>query len=147
MSFRKLRLIPEHMFQRLNQEPVPRSLDFGDEDNAVVLDLTSDIQPVLKDKSKPIQERVRMVHQHLIRKLTADSDSLKVKEQAKGKTSDKKESTKATNDEKKEGDKVPEDKKGKDELIQQQQQQESREANSRRVAIFQRNQLMGAKVG
>lgn len=67
MTYRKLRLIPDHMYERLHQSN-PRSVDFGDDDNALILNLTADIHPVLKDRSKPIEERVRIMHQHMIRK-------------------------------------------------------------------------------
>lgn len=71
-SFKKMRLIPDFMYEKLHQSSMPRSPDFGDETNSRLLDMTKDISPLLKDTAKPIEERVRLFYQHLIRKLSAE---------------------------------------------------------------------------
>lgn len=70
MSFNKMRLIPDIMYERLHQSQKPRQVDFGDQTNGEILDMTTDISPILKDHSKPIEERIRIFYQHILRKLT-----------------------------------------------------------------------------
>lgn len=87
-SFKRMRLIPEYMYEKLNQTSTPRTVDFGDETNTVIFDLTADISPILRDKSRPLEERIRLFYQHLVRKLSADASkkSLEEKEDDKKQT-------------------------------------------------------------
>lgn len=83
-SFKKMRLIPDILYEKMNQSSSPRSLDFGDETNAQLLDMTKDISPLLRDNSKPIEQRIRLFYQHLLRKMASNASP-------KDKTEDKKE--------------------------------------------------------
>lgn len=87
MSFRKMRLIPDHLYEKLHQDQKPRSVDFGDDSNAAIMDMTREIEPVLRDTDKPIEERVRILHQHLVRKIASrtreEEEELKKEETAK----------------------------------------------------------------
>lgn len=120
MSFKKMRLIPEYMYEKLNQDNLPRRLDFGDETNKLLFELTEDISPILKDKDKSIEERVRIMYQHLIRKLSADEDDLKKKKEEQSEAKDKKKEDKA-------------------------KANEDRHDRSRDVSVAQRNHVMGVK--
>lgn len=121
MSFRKMRLVPEHLYERLHQDPKPRSVDFGDADNAVIIDMTQEIEPVLKDTARPIEERVRILHQHLLRKIASDKD----------------ESEKPVS-QKQETDKKADDKETADE-------DKARSEKIREVAVAQRNHIILGK--
>lgn len=72
-AFKKMRLIPDYMYEKMNQSSSPRSVDFGDETNAQLLDMTKDISSLMRDNSKPIEERVRLFYQHLLRKIANNS--------------------------------------------------------------------------
>lgn len=76
MSFNRMRLIPEFTYDKLNQSQRPRQVDFGDDTNGRILDMTTDISPVLKDSSKPIEERIRIFYQHILRKLTLQKNEV-----------------------------------------------------------------------
>lgn len=77
-SFKKMRLIPEFMYEKLHQSE-NKTVDFGDDSNSKIFDLTQDISSVLKDKSLPIEERVRMFYQHLLRKMSSKASEEMIK--------------------------------------------------------------------
>lgn len=108
MSFRRMRLIPEFMYEKLNQEDKPRSVDFGDVDNARILDMSRDISLVLKEEGKPIEEKVRMLHQHLIRRMLANKQTTDDSSPPNIQQADKKERDKEDTMESKDSDKADE---------------------------------------
>lgn len=67
--FKRMRLIPDYMYERLQQEREPRSVQFGDTSNPLHVTLSQDIANVLTDPSRSIEERVRVFNQHLVRQL------------------------------------------------------------------------------
>lgn len=104
--FRKFKLIPEHLYEKLNQDKTPKQVDYGDRSisNPLVLKLDQQVAKYLLNEQVPIEERVRTFNQHLIRKLNqtteegdedfenGETDSLDVSDNLK-KTTDKKLST------------------------------------------------------
>lgn len=69
-SFRKMRLIPELMYERLSQDQTPRKVDYGDKSNDTVsISLTRSTAKMLTDKTISLEQRIRLFNQHLIRQL------------------------------------------------------------------------------
>jgi hypothetical protein len=62
-----MRLIPDYMFERLNQ--VTNVPDFGDPNSLMSQILTGNVAEILQDKTRSTEERVRIFTQHLLRKL------------------------------------------------------------------------------
>lgn len=62
-----MRLIPDYLFERLNQlQNIP---DLGDPDSIMNLILTGTAANILNDKTRSVEDRVRIFTQHLMRKL------------------------------------------------------------------------------
>lgn len=64
-----MRLIPEYLYERLQQDREPRTVEFGDTTNLLQIAIPENVAKVLTDSTKAIEERVRIFNQHLVRQL------------------------------------------------------------------------------
>lgn len=70
-SFKRMRLIPEYLYERLQQDREPRQVNFGDasESGSYQITIPEEAAKLLTDTTKPIEERVRFFNKHLMRQL------------------------------------------------------------------------------
>ena len=69
-TFKKMRLIPDHMYERLTQTGSPRQVNLGDEDNLMLtIRFPKEAAACLADTSLPIEKRVRALNQYVLREL------------------------------------------------------------------------------
>ena len=69
-----MRLIPEYLFERLQQDRQPKDVDFGDTASHLQIQLPENIANILKDETKAIEERVRLFNQYIVRQITNKGD-------------------------------------------------------------------------
>lgn len=75
-SYSKMRLIPDYLYEKLNQDKVPRSVDYGDKFNPLLSTINRDVAQILLDESKPIEERIRLFNAQTIKRLLNKTPSL-----------------------------------------------------------------------
>ena len=67
-TFHKMHLIPDYMYRRLMANTTPMPVDHGD-GTYLTLTLADSLVNVLADESKPLEERLRIFTQHLVREM------------------------------------------------------------------------------
>src|ERR1700733_3662079 len=67
--FRKLRLIPEFLYERLKQDREPMTVDYGDTRSHLNITVSENLAKLLTDTSRPLEDRVRLFNQKILRQI------------------------------------------------------------------------------